>query len=132
MKKKLTAFLVVLIMVLSTGPVSAYETSDIDIIADVFFARPGGIAAIAAGSAVFVLALPFSLPTRSAGVVGQRLVLDPVEFTFCRPVGDFHYRLGSWDCWYDEEQAEIAPIEEEAPPPEPYVEPERPPIHDRN
>jgi hypothetical protein len=83
MKKKLTAFLVVLIMVLSTGPVSAYETSDIDIIADVFFARPGGIAAIAAGSAVFVLALPFSLPTRSAGVVGQRLVLDPVEFTFC-------------------------------------------------
>lgn len=62
MKKKLTAFLVVLIMVLSTGPVSAYETSDIDIIADVFFARPGGIAAIAAGSAVFVLALPFSLP----------------------------------------------------------------------
>ena len=132
MKKKLTAFLVVLIMVLSTGPVSAYETSDIDIIAVVFFARPGGITAIAAGSAVFVLALPFSLPTRSAGVVGQRLVLDPVEFTFCRPVGYFHYRLGTWDCWYDEERAEIAPIQEEAAPPEPYVEPERPPIHDRN
>ncbi|MDD4358162.1 MAG: hypothetical protein PHN98_13060 [Smithellaceae bacterium] len=132
MKKKLTAFLVVLMMALSTGPVSAYETSDIDIIADVFFARPGGIAAIVAGSAVFVLALPFSLPTRSVDVVGERLVMDPVEFTFCRPVGDFHYRLGSWDCWYEEEPAEIAPIEEEAAPPEPYVEPERPPIHDRN
>ena len=132
MKKKLTAFLVVLIMVLSTGPVSAYETSDIDIIADVLFARPGGIAAIVAGTAVFILALPFSLPTRSEEVVAHYVVLDPVEFTFCRPVGDFHYRLGSWNCWYEEQPAQIAPAVEQQTPPEPYVEPERPPIHDRN
>jgi hypothetical protein len=132
MKKKLTAFLVVLIMALSTSPVSAYETSDIDIIADVFFARPGGIAAIVTGSAVFVLALPFSLPTRSVDVVGRRLVLDPVEFTFCRPVGDFHYKLGYWSCWYDEQPAEIAPAVEQQAPPEPYVEPELPRKHDRN
>ena len=132
MKKKLITFLVVLFMILSTAPVSAYETSDIDIIGDVFFAKPSGIAAIAVGSAIFVLALPFSLPTRSAGVVGQRLVLDPVEFTFCRPVGDFHYRLGSWNCWYEEQPAQIAPAVEQQTPPEPYVEPERPPIHDRN
>jgi hypothetical protein len=132
MKKKLITFLVVLFMILSTVPVSAYETSDIDIIGDVFFARPGGIAAIVAGSAIFVLALPFSLPTRSAHVVGQRLVLDPVEFTFCRPVGDFHYKLGYWNCWYEQEPAEIAPAVEEQAPPEAYVEPERPRIHDRN
>jgi hypothetical protein len=118
-------------MILSTAPVSAYETSDIDIIGDVFFARPGGIAAIVVGSTIFVLALPFSLPTRSVHVVGRYLVSDPVEFTFCRPVGDFHYKLGSWDCWYEEEQVVIAPVEEQAPP-EPYVEPERPRIHDRN
>ncbi|PKN95810.1 MAG: hypothetical protein CVU43_23955 [Chloroflexi bacterium HGW-Chloroflexi-5] len=131
MKKKLITFLVVFFMILSTAPVSAYETSDIDIIGDVFFARPGGIAAIVVGSTIFVLALPFSLPTRSVHVVGRYLVSDPVEFTFCRPVGDFHYKLGSWDCWYEEEQVVIAPVEEQAPP-EPYVEPERPRIHDRN
>ncbi|MEN6508779.1 MAG: hypothetical protein ABFD63_08370 [Smithella sp.] len=132
MKKKLITFLVVLFMILSTAPVSAYETSDIDIIGDVFFAKPSGIAAIAVGSAIFVLALPFSLPTRSVDVVGRHLVLDPVEFTFCRPVGDFHYKLGSWDCWYEEEPAEIAPVVEEQAPPETYVEPERPRIRDRN
>jgi len=131
MKKKLITFLVVLLMILSTAPVSAYETSDIDIIGDVFFARPGGIAAIAVGSTIFVLALPFSLPTRSVHVVGQYLVMDPVEFTFCRPVGDFRYKLGSWDCWYEEGPVEIAPVEAQAPP-EPYVEPARPPIRDRN
>jgi len=45
---------------------------------------------------LFVVALPVSLPSRSVGNVGQRLVLDPVEFTFIRPVGNFDYRLGAW------------------------------------
>ncbi|MHB8139079.1 MAG: hypothetical protein ACYDGO_11935 [Smithellaceae bacterium] len=132
MRKKLIAFLVVFALILSTAPVSAYETSDIDIIPDVLLVRPIGIVAVAVGAVVFVLALPFSLPSRSVNVVGQRLVSDPAEFVWCRPVGDFDYKLGNWaNCRYQEETAEITPVVEEAQP-EPYVAPERPRIHDRN
>ncbi len=96
MRKKIAVFLVLLSLVAFTGPVSANEPNDATIIGDILLARPLGLAMIAAGSVLFVVALPVSLPSRSVGNVGQRLVLDPVEFTFIRPVGNFDYRLGAW------------------------------------
>ncbi|MCK7489450.1 MAG: hypothetical protein MZU79_03840 [Anaerotruncus sp.] len=58
--------------------------------------RPIGLAAIVLGSVIFVVSLPVALPTGSVGKVRQRLVADPVEFTFVRPIGDFDYKLGTW------------------------------------
>jgi hypothetical protein len=64
-------------------------------LADVFILRPFGIAATVLGSVAFVVALPFTLPTRSVDKAAQRLVVDPAKFTFVRPLG--HVPPGSRD-----------------------------------
>lgn len=58
-----------------------------DMMFDIVITRPLGLAAIVLGAAVFVVGLPFTLPTRSVGVSAKRLVGEPVKYTFQRPVG---------------------------------------------
>jgi hypothetical protein len=96
MRKKLIVFLAVFALIAGAAQVLANEPTDTTIIPDVLLIRPLGLASIVVGSVVFVISLPVALPTRSVGKVGQRLVLDPVEFTFVRPIGDFDYKLGTW------------------------------------
>ena len=94
MKKIIAVFLVLFCMVVFTAPARP-RPNDATIIGDVLLARPLGLAMIAAD--LFCLSLPFpSHCRRQRFNVGQRLVLDPVEFTFIRPVGNFDYRLGTW------------------------------------
>jgi hypothetical protein len=95
MRKKLIAFLVVFALIASAAPVLA-EPMDVEIVADVLIARPCGLASIVLGSVLFVVSLPVAIPSSSVKTVGRRLVLDPVEFTFIRPLGDSNYRLGTW------------------------------------
>lgn len=86
--KKLIVFLIVFALIMSATPVvAAAEPTDIDIISDVLIVRPVSIVATVVGSVVFVVALPFSIPSGSVGVVGQRLVADPFNYTFVRTVG---------------------------------------------
>ena len=96
MRKKLIALLVVFALIASAAPALANEPTDAYIIPDVLLVRPIGLVAIVLGSVIFVVSLPVALPTGSVGKVGQRLVEDPVEFTFVRPIGDFDYKLGTW------------------------------------
>lgn len=65
----------------SSGPTA------LDIAADVVVLRPLGVAATALGTGLFILALPFSLPSDSVDEVADKLVADPAEFTFNRPLG---------------------------------------------
>ena len=54
---------------------------------DAFLLRPLGLAATVLGAAVFVVTLPFSLPTRSADDAAEVLVVKPARYTFARPLG---------------------------------------------
>jgi hypothetical protein len=58
-------------------------------IADTVFARPLGLATTIVGSAVFVVSLPFSALGGNVSTAFQKLVKDPLVFTFKRPLGDF-------------------------------------------
>jgi len=58
-------------------------------IADTVLARPLGLVTTIAGSAVFLVSLPFSGLGGNASVALQKLVKDPFVFTFKRPLGDF-------------------------------------------
>jgi hypothetical protein len=44
---------------------------------------------------MWVVSLPFSIPSGSVGTAGQLLVADPCKFTFVRPLGDFDYKVGT-------------------------------------
>lgn len=56
---------------------------------DFLLVRPGGLVATAAGLSCFAVTLPFSLLGWNVGTAAEKLVVDPVKFTFFRPLGDF-------------------------------------------
>ena len=63
------------------------DVSAEEIIADGLLLRPAGIVATVVGTAVFVVTLPFSIPTKSVDKAAQRLIVDPARYTFVRPLG---------------------------------------------
>jgi len=90
------ALLVAVLFLCATSLVHAAEdsymarTEDVSaeaMIADGLLLRPAGIVATVLGTAVFVVTLPFSIPTRSVGKAAQKLIVDPARYTFVRPLG---------------------------------------------
>lgn len=90
-KTAMIAFVAVSVLISASGPVRAYDR-DIEIVADVFVVRPIGLAATVIGAAAFIVALPFSIPSRSVHETGRVLVAEPFRYTFARPIGDFEDR----------------------------------------
>jgi hypothetical protein len=95
-KRKALALFLALCMVLSAVPAFAVEPKDgMGVAADVLFVRPVSLAAALVGTAMFFVALPFSIPSGSVEKSGKLLVSEPFEYTFARPLGDFDYKVGT-------------------------------------
>jgi hypothetical protein len=94
MKKTSIALLVVCALIASTAPSFGETTDGAAIICDVLIARPVGLASMIVGTVMYVVALPFSIPSDSVGKTGQLLVEEPFKYTFFRPLGDFSYKAG--------------------------------------
>lgn len=60
-----------------------------DMAVDLVVVRPLGIVATVIGTAGFVLALPFTLPSGSAGETAYEWIGAPLEYTFNRKLGEF-------------------------------------------
>ena len=58
-------------------------------VADAIIARPIGLVTTILGSAVYVVSLPFSLLGGNEKQAREKLVKEPKDFTFRRPLGDF-------------------------------------------
>ncbi len=75
------------------GTTTAYSTQERDYIPldatlfDLLILRPMGIAACAVGIAASVWALPFAATSGSGAEVGEKLIVEPFEYTFKRPIG---------------------------------------------
>ncbi len=97
MRKPIVAILVVIFLVSTAAPALAGgRTWEIGV--DVLLVRPISLAAIVIGTAVFVVSLPFSIPSRSVEPVAQKLVAEPFKFTFTRPIGSFPEYIGPNTC----------------------------------
>lgn len=95
--KKTFAVISFLLIFLSVSTVSmammeGQEPSGGAILFDVAIVRPLGIASIALGSAIFVIGLPFTIPSRSVKFSAKKLIAEPFEYTFRRPVGEMDGR----------------------------------------
>ncbi len=65
------------------------ETSAEEIAVDILLVRPLGLAALAVGAILSLVALPWSLlGGGDHKEVHQKLVVEPAKFTFTRPMGD--------------------------------------------
>lgn len=58
------------------------------IILDILIARPLGIAAGVLGSGVFVLSLPYTIPTNGVHKAADTLIKRPFQFSFARECPD--------------------------------------------
>ena len=59
-----------------------------EMFADALIVRPMTLAASVVGAATWVVTLPFTLFSGNAGDAGKSWVLDPLGYTFVRPLGD--------------------------------------------
>ena len=57
-------------------------------IADFAVMRPLGIGATVVGTAFFIVSLPFSALGKNTGAAWDKMVADPFNFTFARPLGE--------------------------------------------
>ena len=102
--KKLVCVLagITLLVSISATPLWATEQSEPspdEVAADLLFVRPVALCSIVVGSTIFVAFLPFTIPTGNLSLTGKKLVLDPVKFTFRKPLGalDTPFRLSDTD-----------------------------------
>ncbi|GAO36891.1 hypothetical protein SCT_2306 [Sulfuricella sp. T08] len=61
-----------------------------DMVVDLVVVRPLGLAATVIGTVMTVVALPFTLPSGSVESSARELIVRPAEYTFNRPLGEFH------------------------------------------
>ncbi len=69
---------------------STYDRGNIPLdstLFDLIFLRPMGIAACAVGVAATVVSFPFAITTGAGAEVGERLIVEPFDYTFRRPLG---------------------------------------------
>lgn len=57
-------------------------------VADALLVRPLGIVGTIFGSAIFLISLPFSALGGNVEEAYQKMVVDPAQYTFGRPLGD--------------------------------------------
>ena len=60
------------------------------IMADAFICRPMGVIALIAGSAIYVVSLPFTSMANGQEEAKRTLILYPYHYTFTRQLGEFH------------------------------------------
>ncbi len=94
MKKVCIIMMASLILFTSTS-VFAESRDGEAIAADAVFIRPASLVSIVAGTAVFIVSLPFAVVTGDVSKTAKELVVDPFNYTFDRPLGDFKYQTDS-------------------------------------
>ena len=87
--KLLITICVVAVSLGSVASSSATENSGpLEVTADVLVVRPACLVATVIGSAVFVVALPVAVISKSVKKTANTLVVKPANATFTRPLGD--------------------------------------------
>ncbi len=88
MKRIIISLLIAVTLIATSAPAFASDR-EISVTFDVLLVRPLSLATTVFGTAVFIVALPFALTSRSVGATADTLVATPFKYTFTRPIGDF-------------------------------------------
>jgi hypothetical protein len=94
-KKRSIALMVVTTFMLSFAAVPALAQEEGDpamplyIIGDLLIARPVGVVVTLTGLVLYGITFPATFPIKEHRKVWNALVVEPAEFTFIRPVGEF-------------------------------------------
>jgi hypothetical protein len=72
-------------------PLASDVVSDEWAFADLAIARPLSVAAGIVGAGVFIVTLPFTLPTKSTDAAAKMFIVRPFKFAFVREFPDENY-----------------------------------------
>jgi hypothetical protein len=88
------AFMLAMTNMMFSSGAMARSYSDVDpdptggtMLTDTVLVRPAMLVASVGGIVAFVVTLPFSLLGGNTGEAGKKLVVDPLAYTFVRPLG---------------------------------------------
>ena len=87
MRKMVVTLVIAIALIAASG--SAFGGDAEDIPADVLIVRPVALVGTLLGTALFVVALPFSIPSGSVKMTANKLIVAPFKYTFTRPLGEF-------------------------------------------
>ncbi|MHB8908367.1 MAG: hypothetical protein ACYDAA_05760 [Syntrophales bacterium] len=87
MKKIVVVLFVAIVLIAASGPAFGGDAENIPV--DVLIIRPIGLVGTVLGTALFIVALPFSIPSGSVKATAGKLIVAPFKYTFTRPLGDF-------------------------------------------
>ena len=100
MKAKLVT--TVCVLAVSLGSIASSSASEnsgpLTVATDAVVIRPACFVATVLGSAVFVVALPMAVLSKSVKKTADTLIAKPAKATFTRPMGDMHALLDT-DEW---------------------------------
>jgi hypothetical protein len=88
--KKLTATILIAISIVMISVPAFGNDQALDATVDIIVVRPVSLVATVVGTAVFIVSLPFSIPSQSVGSTARTLVVEPFNYTFTRPIGEFN------------------------------------------
>lgn len=88
MKKLRVTTLIAIFMITISTPAFGYDEG-FEATMDILAVRPVSLVATIVGTALFIVSLPFSIPSQSVGSTAQTLIVEPFDYTFTRPVGMF-------------------------------------------
>jgi hypothetical protein len=97
MRRRLKAFMLALALAIAPLPAAADDPNTVsgdkgtDMLVDIVVMRPLGLAATVIGTALTIVALPFTIPTGSVGDSAREMIVKPAQYTFKRPLGQFDY-----------------------------------------
>lgn len=78
--------------VLADDPNTVSGDRTTDMVVDVLVVRPLGLATTVVGAVLTVVALPFTIPSGSVRDSAEMMIVNPAEYTFKRPLGEFETR----------------------------------------
>lgn len=95
--RKLTAAALAVLLaaslpVLADDPNTVSGDKTTDMVVDVLVVRPLGLATTVVGAVLTVVALPFTIPSGSVKESAEMMIVNPAEYTFKRPLGEFETR----------------------------------------
>ena len=95
MRKRLAAGVTALALAITPLPAAADDPDTVsgdkgmDMFVDIVVVRPLGLAATVIGTALTIVALPFTIPAGSVGDSAREMIVKPAQYTFKRPLGQF-------------------------------------------
>ena len=94
-KRSLVLILALILVCVSVGSAIAARTelgtreeSAARIAADAILVRPLSLVATAIGTALFFASLPFSIMGGNVNIAAKKLIGEPAQYTFLRPLGE--------------------------------------------